>query len=67
MAKFPEREEFVGHPTQETRRANSPDVRLRLHGFSIHARPKQGPAVWRRGSALYVQSAALAVCREECK
>lgn len=43
----------------------SEDVFLRRWGFVILARPKDGPARWRRGRIVYLHADALAAARRE--
>ena len=53
-------------PSQcRTRRFPDDDL-LRRRGFSIHARPRGGPAVWKRGDEyLIVTTAVLVALAEE--
>lgn len=41
------------------------DALLRESGFRIHARPKDGPAVWARDYGTYTHAEALRVARRE--
>ncbi len=42
----------------EPAQAISPDELLRAFGFVIHARPRSGPVLWKRGKYLYTQRMA---------
>lgn len=39
------------------------DVVLRVFGFRIHNRPKQGDVIWKRGDVKYSYLAAMEECR----
>lgn len=41
------------------------DAHLRAHGFRIHARPRRGPALWRKGRRVLPELAALAAADAE--
>lgn len=41
------------------------DQKLRRRGFVLRHRPKGKPAVWSRGKALYIESEALKICKQE--
>lgn len=41
------------------------DALLRLHGFSIAARPPKGPPVWQRRGQLYLQDLAERIAHDE--
>lgn len=47
--------------------SHSADARLRAAGFSIHARPRGGPAVWRRGGRVYAQREAERLALAEAR
>jgi len=48
-----------GHPAVETRDLKPDDQLLRRHGFKIHARPKNGPAMWAKQGEMFTEAAAL--------
>jgi hypothetical protein len=41
------------------------DALLRLHGFTIAARPPKGPPVWQRKGQLYAQDLAERIAHDE--
>lgn len=53
------------HPSQETRDLRPRDRLLREHGFTIAARPRAGPARWRRAGKLLTEAEALDLCYAE--
>lgn len=55
-------EDFLSPGAGSTSRFPDDDI-LRLHGFTIHARPRNGQPVWRRGKKLLFQRDALLLVR----
>jgi hypothetical protein len=53
-----------GHRAQENRLFWPDDIRLRCSGFTIHARPKNGPPVWTKGGQVFTQAAAIESLRQ---
>jgi hypothetical protein len=47
-----------GHAFVETRDFHPSDRMLRDHGFKIHARPRNGAAVWKLKGVLFTQEEA---------
>lgn len=47
------------HAWVETIRRYPRDATLRRFGFTIHARPKSGPALWEKGGKQYTETQAL--------
>ena len=43
---------------RETVARHTLDMELRVHGFRIHSRPKDGPTMWTRGGKFYTQQQA---------
>jgi hypothetical protein len=41
------------------------DATLRLHGFLIYRRPRNGPTMWSRGGQVYDQETASRIARRE--
>ncbi len=55
-----------GHAFAETRAMNVRDQQIRAAGFTIHARPKRGEAVWAdRNGALWGQAEVMAKLNRE--
>jgi hypothetical protein len=53
------------HPSVDLTGRYPTDASLRAHGFSIWARPSNGPPVWVRGGKQYTQAAAEKVVAME--
>jgi hypothetical protein len=49
-------------PSQERRLRHPTDVMLRLNHWRVVARPKHGPALWRRGGVVMTEDDAAALC-----
>jgi hypothetical protein len=47
------------YDTRETAARHPQDRALRRKGFTIHARPAKGPAVWAKQGRLYTEAEAL--------
>ena len=55
------------HPWAETRDIRPDDRLLRAHGFTILARPKDGPTIWVRNGIQRTEREALMMCRTDEK
>lgn len=65
--KLPESEEAlpIGFSSASTSNRFEDDRFLRLHGWCIHARPRHGPAMWKKDGGVLPEQAALAMTRRE--
>lgn len=65
MPSIPEPEPDIpkGAPSASNADRFANDRFLRLKGWQIHARPRKGPALWRKGERVLAAGDALA---EEC-
>lgn len=52
-------------PSQETRDLHVGDVRLRKHGFKIHSRANNQPAIWVKDKKVFTQTEAEEIVRKE--
>lgn len=65
MTRYPDDIDADAHPTQETRRLNGVDQRLRRAGYEIHRRVTGQAVLWRhkRSGAIETQAQALAAVK----
>jgi hypothetical protein len=58
-------EDAAVHPWKETKNRWPDDGWLRENGFTIAARPKVGPTLWKRDGTEYTESDALMFCETQ--
>lgn len=65
MPKFPVKEEFSYHPTEDTSNRHPTDRMIREHGFKIHSRKGDEEPEWERRGIILKQSLVIEIIYKE--